>query len=207
MKNRILTNKDRKKYKKLIEDMYITIPDMMSRKIPEANVQQAFAVDMVKSYYSENKSILCVGDYEDTAYEYLKATGYNVVGISPEHNYDLHTFITKVNQKFDIIFSVSVIEHVKDDIQFINDICKLLNPSGVLIIIMDFNNNYGTAVKTPKPSVDCRLYTQKDYTRLVDVLDKYSCVLVDEFSVDAEPDFEYEGCKYSFSTLVAKKVK
>ena len=41
--NRILTNQDRELYKPLIEKMFEVCPEMMSRKISEANVQQAFA--------------------------------------------------------------------------------------------------------------------------------------------------------------------
>ncbi len=209
MYNKILTKTDGRKYKKLIEDMYTLVPEMMSRKIPEANVNQAFVVDTVLKINREGDKILCVGSYEDTAYEYLKLKELDIIGICPEFNYNLHEYMEKENNTFDIIFATSVLEHVKDDEEFIEDICKLLNPNGIAILTVDFKETYNPNDKrsNKKPDVDYRLYTSNDYKRLSKVLENNGCYFVDEFIATSKPDFSYEGIKYGFSTMVFKKLK
>jgi hypothetical protein len=206
MNNRILTNHDRYIYENLINEMYTLIPEMMSRKIPEANVQQAFMVDTVLKTYTKGDKVLCVGSYEDTAYEYLKIKGIDIIGICPEQNYDLHTFLTKNRNIFyNIIFATSVLEHVEKDEEFIEDMCKLLSPKGIGILTVDFKEGYTS--KDKKPTVDFRLYTSKDYIRLSRIIEKYKCFFIDQFRIDASPDFLYEGITYNFATMVFKKVE
>src|SRR6185436_10719095 len=98
--------------------------DEMSRKIPEANIQQAFVFETVRNLSRKFSAprILSVGCYEDTAYLGLQKLGIAVDGIDPLLNYDLSTFLTKPGvreNKYDIIFSTSVIEHVHDDSRFV----------------------------------------------------------------------------------------
>lgn len=244
MKNRILTNSDRKKFKPIIDKMFTTLPKEMSRKISEANVQQAFMVDFIYPKFKDKK-ILCVGSFEDTAYEYLKTLGVKMVGIDPRINYDLHTYKSKTSEKFDLIFSTSVIEHVEYDGEFIRDICELMNVGGIGVLTTDFlenqpienitdqfltangikngirmgrekrmelrrlqdeQKNKATIVK--KPNEDYRLYTSSDYKRISKILEEYNCFFVDEFTANSEPDFElFPGCKYSFSTMVFRKLR
>ncbi len=238
MKNRILSEKDKKQFSGIIEDMYKVLPEMMKRKIPGSEVQTAFAIDYLLNR-SKNKKVLCVGSYEDVTCVYLKTKGINIVEIDPVINYDLHTFKSNTKDKFDIIFSVSVIEHVQDDELFIKDICELLNTGGVGLLTMDFLENQPTNDSTINfltvegikngirmgrekrmelrrlqdamskfkvPVGDYRLYTTSDYKRLSNVMEKYSCFMVDEIVADVEPYFEYNNCKYSFSTMVFRKV-
>jgi SAM-dependent methyltransferase len=209
MKNRILTDTDRIKFRGLIEDMFDKVPDMMKRKIDRANVQQAFAVDFIYPKYAKKKNILCVGSYEDTAYEYLKVKGLKMIAIDPAINMDLHTFVGKVDEKFDLIFSVSVIEHVENDEEFIKDICNLLDKDGIAVLTMDFNDTYSTRHRhtSHKPAEDYRLYTLNDYKRLGKIIEDNGCMYVDEFVANSPPDFTYGDSKYSFSTMVFKKIK
>lgn len=147
MLNRILTNADRRYYALLIDEMKKAIPEMMANKIEQANVQQAFAVDQIRRIYRPGYSVLCVGAYMDTACAFLKKSGISIVEIDPAINIDLDQFRnTYTGLPFDIIFSVSVIEHVANDEQFIADICKLLKPGGVAILTMDFKEGW-----TPAP--------------------------------------------------------
>jgi len=207
MDNRILTDKDRNRYKPIINKMLLAVPDMMARKIPRSYVQQAFVIITVLKKAKKKSKILCVGSYEDTSYEYLKYLGYDIFGISPETNdFTLRKFLLTKPGSYDIIFSASVMEHVQDDTEFIKDICSLLNVNGTAILTVDFREDWDET--KPRPSVDYRLYTSKDYKRISKILLEHNCFLTDEFIPGAKPDFELEpGMVYSFSTMVFKKLE
>jgi hypothetical protein len=206
--NKLLTNSDRDYYKKLIGKMYELSPEMMSRKIPLANVQQAFVLDAVGKFMEEGlgSSILCVGSFEDTAFDCLLRKGIVVTGIDPDINHDLHTFINSDDRNkrlFSIVFSTSVIEHVVDDIQFIADICSILQPGGVGILTCDFNNNYRCGDRLP--ATDVRFYTERDLMNFGLILKENNCALVDNPDWSGEPDFTHDECNYSFATYVFRK--
>ena len=206
--NCILDNDARIQYQPAIEELFALVPDMMARKIPEANVQQAFVLDTVQKFASRLASpkILCVGSYEDTAASGLKNLGYLMEEIDPALNYDLNTFFHKsstVKGSYDIIFSTSVLEHVQDDELFMTQIAELLAPGGTAVLTCDYNDQYKPGDKIP--IVDFRLYTQKDFKqRLLPLLE--DCFLVDIPRWDCpNPDFTYEGCRYTFATFVFQK--
>jgi hypothetical protein len=205
--NRLLTDEDRENYKPLIDKMKQLCPEMMSRKIDRANVQQAFVLETVLGELKDSdwkeKDILCVGSFEDTACESLKNMGVAVVEIDPDINEDLHTFVSSTDKTFDIVFSTSVIEHVEDDSQFVKDICFLLKPNGLSIITCDFNNNYEVGDKLPYS--DKRFYTKNSLSKFITTIGKLFCSLVDSPNWEGEPDFEHDGCKYSFSTFVFRR--
>lgn len=205
MHNRILNEQDRKQLQPLIEEMFKTCPEMMSRKIPEANIQQAYIIREVLKKYRPGDKVLCVGVYEDTAYEYLKTKGIEIVGIDPQVNTDLRTFAKQTTEKFHIIFSTSTIEHVANDAEFIQDICNLLEVGGYAFLTADFREDYKPGI--PKPSVDYRLYTSADYKRLSKVAGDRNCFFLDELIPDVTPYFHYENADYSFSTMVFKKLR
>lgn len=207
--NKLLLNKDRELLKDRIDLMFRKCPDMMSRKISEANVQQAFVLDTVLSLsdavFDEQ---LCVGSFEDTAMETLIQMGYTfgMCGIDPAINEDLDSFHSRLNGKrfWDIIFSTSVIEHVQDDELFISQICDLLAPKGYAVLTCDFNNDYVDGA--PVPATVVRQYTKKDLEeRLPAVLAKHGCNVVGVGDWEGEPDFIYQGHLYSFATFVFRK--
>ncbi len=208
--NRLLTDDDREYYKKLIQKMTDLCPDMMSRKISLANVQQAFVLETVGKEVEEGNgsSILCVGSFEDTASECMGNKGLIITNIDPSINMDLHTFINsdyRNKQLYGVVFSTSVIEHVDNDEEFLRDFCSLLSPGGLGVLTCDFNNKYKSGDKLPYS--DVRFYTKKDFTRLKKILKEYDCKLVDKPNWDGEPDFTYDGCVYSFATFVFRKNK
>jgi SAM-dependent methyltransferase len=208
--NIALDDTERQRYSNDIEEMKRTVPEMMSRKIAEANVQQAFVKSAVE-HFSEGKkklNILCIGSYEDTAYETLIKKGYLITAIDPVIDSDLNEFFKKkttVKSSYDVIFSTSVIEHVQDDELFISQITDLLAPDGVAILTADFNDDFTEG--DVKPHTDCRLYTIKDILlRLVPLM--HSCELVGpHFWQASVPDFTFEGATYSFISLVFRKKK
>jgi SAM-dependent methyltransferase len=207
--NRILDNAARILYKPAIDKLFELVPKTMAKKIPEANVQQAFVFDTVYrnlSQYNEPK-ILCVGSYEDTASMGLIKMGFNVEEIDPMINYFLQEYYTKPGTQkgfYNIIFSTSVIEHDPDDQSFMECIYGLLAPGGIAVITCDYKDQWKPG--DPKPDVDARFYTQKD---LKERLLRYmpGCSLVDEPKWDCpNPDFNYLGIyQYTFATFVVKK--
>ena len=208
--NRILDNDARRMYKPVIDALHDLLPGMMSRKIPEANIQQAFVLDTVQKYLPNHESpkILCVGSYDDTAAAALKKIGYQLDEVDPVLNYDLNTFMNKpstIKNSYDVVFSTSVIEHVKDDELFIKQIHSLLAPGGTAILTCDYKDQYNPG--DPLPPEDFRLYTQRDFKeRLLPLIMGGS--LVDTPHWDCpEPDFVYADCRYTFATLVFRKNK
>jgi hypothetical protein len=208
--NRILDNSAREQYRELIEMLFEIVPEVMSRKIPEANVQQAFVLDTVQKFAHPiaDPQILCVGCFEDSAAECLECLGYRIEGIDPVLNYDLNTFSCRRSTSpcsYHVIFSTSVIEHVEDDERFLIQTASLLAPGGTAIITCDYNDQYRRGDRIPSENI--RLYTQRDLReRLMPLLE--SCELVGEPQWDCvNPDFTYAGCRYTFATLVFRKSK
>ena len=206
--NVALDNIERSRYARDIDEMTDLVPDRMCKKIAEANVQQAFVKSAVEHFSGGRKDlrILCVGSFEDTAYETLIAKGYSITAIDPAVDMDLSTFYalkTTSKASFDIIFSTSVIEHVEDDELFISEISSLLAVGGVALLTADFNNKYSEG--DVKPYTDYRLYTIKDILlRLVPLMQ--ACELVGpHFWQRSSPDFTFEGAHYSFISLVFRR--
>lgn len=197
--NILLNDTQRSKYDPVIKSLFDLCPETMSRKIEKANVQQAFVFSMVMDYVKPDSKILSVGCYEDTAYEALQKLSIPAIGIDPFLNTSLSTFYKLTHDKFDIIFSTSVIEHVQDDEEFIAQICDLLKPSGLAILTCDFRNDFIKG--DPKPSEDCRLYTEYDLVvRLNRILNGNGCKIFGEINYSGEPDFWYGMFHYSFAS-------
>lgn len=206
--NNILDDRARRIFAPTIEQMFSYLPEMMGRKIPEANVQQAFVLDTVFGVISRmvNPKTLCVGSFEDSAAESLKKLGFWVDEVDPMINYDLATFLTKPTTRemsYDLVFSTSVIEHVEDDIGFLRQIMRLVKPGGTVVLTCDYLDSYHPG--DAKPVVDFRLYTQNDIRNRL-LASVANCTLVDEPQWDCpEPDFWFEGVNYTFASIVLKK--
>jgi hypothetical protein len=200
--NRLLTNADRANYEPAIRQMWKACPEIMARKIPEANVQQAWVLG--KAGYTRAKAILCVGCFEDTAYHTLEHDGVDVEGIDPALDMDLATYRKKVGAQFPCVFATSVIEHVEDDEQFIRDLCDSLVPDGVCILTADFKEGWQKG--QPLPATNVRFYTSADITRIGKILTEKGCYFVDKPDTSGAPDFHYQGHDYSFIGLIFKKL-
>lgn len=207
--NRILDDSARKLYAPAMSKLAELAPKTIAKKIPEANVQQAFVLDTVYRYAKKCAApkVLCVGSYEDTAAISLKKLGIKLEEIDPVLNYSLQEYFTKpttAKNSYDIIFSTSVIEHDPDDELFMGCIDSLLSPGGVAILTCDYLD--GWELGDPKPGCNERFYTKHDLqVRLLATMP--NCVLVGSPSWDCvSPDFNYLGkYKYAFATFVVKK--
>jgi hypothetical protein len=206
--NRILDNEARRQYAPVIQAMFALVPEMMARKIPAANIQQAFVFNSVRSFQQDvpRPRILSIGSYEDTAAAALECIGVPLEAIDPVLNYDLNTFVHKPSTRgggYDIIFATSVLEHVRDDKLFIQQMQYLLSPGGVGILTCDFQEGYRSG--DPLPREDFRLYTRDDFTsRLLPAIPDCALVGAPQWACPA-PDFFYAGCAYTFASLVFRK--
>ncbi len=206
--NGILDNKARKLYEPVVQKLFELVPKTMAKKIPEANVQQAFVFDTVYRYLTKykNPKILSVGSFEDTACMALVKMGVAVEEIDPVYNYTLQEFFTKPNTikgSYDIVFSTSVIEHVPDDKSFMECISELLAPNGIFVMTCDYKDGWKEG--DAKPYVCERLYTKADLEhRLLSYMKK--CKLIDEPNWECpNPDFVLGIYNYSFASFVVKK--
>lgn len=204
--NRLIDNNDRKALEPLINQMTFEIPEMMSRKIPEANVQQAFVLELILNLGNKLRdNILSVGSFECTATEFLKQTGWNIRGIDPVIDWDLHTFRQYFpDDKFNFVISVSVLEHVKNDELFIYDICKCLKDDGIALLTCDFKEDYKHG--DPVPYSNYRLYTEYDINiRLRNYVESNHCSFINDTYWKGEPDFWYQGHRYNFASIAIQK--
>lgn len=208
--NKVLDDRARVAYAAAISELTRLAPEVISRKIERANVQQAFAFDAAKRIARDylGPRMLAIGAYEDTTIVALKAEGYKIEEIDPNINgLDLATFYTLPSTRlgfYDLILCVSVLEHVENDEQFIAMVANLLAPGGTAIFTVDFSERY---VETGvKPGADYRLYTSTDLIGRL-MMCARDCVFVDPPNwAEGDDDFEFEGCHYSFATWVFRKL-
>lgn len=203
--NRILTDRDRHLYRKVIEEMYTLVPEMAHTKIGTALVQQAFVYAATRDLLPyTGTAILSAGSYMDTAAELLRLYGYAVYDVDPVTNCDLRTFKNRWHGKFNGVISTSVLEHTANDEDFIADICGLLLPNGYGIMTMDFKDDWQQGERVPNTSN--RFYTTYDLLqRLQTVLNAHGCKLIDIPDYSARDTFQWEGIDYSFATYVFEK--
>ena len=208
--NKILDDRSRTAYAAAIADLHKYAPEMMSRKIERANIQQGFALETAYRYLEtiENPRILAAGSFEDTAVEALKAQGYRVDAIDPNDNgMTLLEYYLSPDARlgsYDLALSVSVLEHVEQDEQFLRLMSEFLKPGGLAVLTVDFKESWKPGDN--KPIVDHRLYTTKDICeRLMPAIG--DCALVDPPSWrEGVEDFHYEGADYGFGGFVFRKL-
>lgn len=208
--NKILDDRSRMAYRDAINDLAKHVPDMMARKIERANIQQGFALNTAHQFLAgrPNARILAAGSFEDTAVATLRAQGYQIDEIDPNVNgmtlLDFYLSPQARLASYDLCLSVSVLEHVAEDEQFVRIISEFLRPNGLAVLTVDFKEGWRPGQN--KPIVDHRLYTTRDLReRLMTAMG--DCALVDPpvWSEGVE-DFEYEGSEYGFAGFVFRKL-
>lgn len=208
--NKILDDRSRAAYGEALGELVHCVPDMLARKIERANIQQAFALDAAKRFLAAcpNARILAAGSFEDTAVAALRAQGYRIEEVDPNVNgmtlLDFYLSPKAQLASYDLVLSVSVLEHVEDDEQFIRLVSEFLRPGGLAVLTVDFAEKWRPGKR--KPEVCHRLYTTRDICeRLMPAAG--DCVLVDAPSwSEGVEDFEYEGSQYGFAGFVFRKL-
>jgi SAM-dependent methyltransferase len=207
--NKILDDRSRQAYTTSLQDLYTYAPDIIAKKFPRANIQQAYALDTALRFLKGkgNAKILAAGSFEDTTISVLKAKGYRIDEVDPNVNgQTLQEYYAKGSAplaSYDVILSVSVLEHVADDEQFVRIIGEFLKPEGVAILTVDHAEGYNPSM--PIPDSDYRMYTTNDIiNRLMPLVP--DCKLVDTptWQQGAE-DFELGEYRYGFSGIVFRK--
>lgn len=148
-----------------IENLRASDPELWSRKIPGALMQYVWAWEMVEGAVSatdgpQTLRVLVIGGYEDPIVPLLKQEDFaEVTVIDP--NLGTPPFEEWVNGQewvigkipsFDIILSLSVLEHVPDGPRFLRRIARLLRPGGAAILTCDFKEGGNTATRKTRPS-------------------------------------------------------
>ena len=208
--NKILDDRSRTAYAAAIGDLEKYAPEMISRKIARANIQQGFALETAYRFLEgiENPRIIAAGSFEDTTVEALKGKGYRVDAIDPNDNgMTLLEYYLSPEARlgsYDLALSVSVLEHVEHDEQFVRLMSEFLRPGGLAVLTVDFKESWKPGDN--KPIVDHRLYTTKDICeRLMPAIG--DCALVDPPSWrEGVEDFHYEGADYGFGGFVFRKL-
>ncbi len=208
--NKILDERSRTAYRESLADLERYAPAMLARKIPRANIQQAFSLHTAEQLLARYKKprILAIGSYEDTTVATLRAKGWMIDEVDPViDGKDLRDFYFKQQTRlssYDVVLSVSVLEHVEHDLEFVSMVADLLAPGGVAILTVDFQELYRPGM--PKPTVDHRLYSH-DYICSVLMPAIPDCGLVDRpVWRDGVEDFDFEGCRYGFGSVVFRKI-
>jgi hypothetical protein len=207
--NRLLDDDARRLYAPAEATIQKLVPTAYARKLPSANVQQAFVFDTVYRHLSsyERPRVLCVGSFEDTAYLALRKAGVAIDDVDPVFNYTLQEYFTKpdtVRGAYDIIFSTSVIEHDPDDRSFVECVSELLAPNGVFVMTCDYRDGWRPG--DSKPGVDARLYTRADLERRL-LAHMNDCDLIGASSdwTSAGTDVFAAEHAYSFATFCVRK--
>lgn len=211
--NVILDDKSRAELDPYIKALWTMAPEMMKRKPERANIQQAWMLAAVRSVFPDAWNtawpvkFLCAGSFEDTAHESLVKYGYDCTGIDPVQNFTLHDYRTFApNERFDVAFATSVIEHVPDDIAFIQELAAAVKPGGYLFLTCDFQRGYAAGDGTPTTSL--RFYNERSMYLIQELLRNAGFQPLDEAAwgaSDGAEDFTWEGHWYAFATLGMRK--
>jgi SAM-dependent methyltransferase len=206
--NRILDDAARIELAPVVRRMTRLAPGIVAKKLPRANVQQAFVLDAVEYFAQRSVSprILCVGSFEDSAAAALQAAGHALEQIDPAVNrLDLGSFLRQPGTRkasYDIVFSTSVLEHVRDDGAFIEQLASLLAPGGIAVLTCDFMEGWRPG--EPVIAGNYRFYTRRDLAQRL-AARMADCDLVDAPAWSGGADFDLGGFRYAFATLVFRK--
>jgi hypothetical protein len=202
--NTVLDDAARREFAWFVDQVGYWSGEAFTRKIPEANVQQAWMYaaihDLVHSKaVPEKPRILSVGCYDDTCWIALKQQGWNILGIDPVYNSNLEDYWqNNPTESFDIVFSTSVIEHVPDDEEFIFQCNNLIKLGGVGLLTCDYKESAtkGDCI----PGANERFYSYDAMIALAKAIAPSKLLDVDDWQ-GHPADFHHAGHSYAFATM------
>lgn len=141
---------DKKEYAKLCSQEYsweavLENKEQVKMQVLEAN----YYLDVVQPYLKKKQNIrICdVGCGPGTFLEQAKKRGYSVFGIEPNQRcrrfldqkgidviVDFFPFKRSVKEKFDCVFLISTLEHLRQPLLVVREIKKILLPGGLIYI-------------------------------------------------------------------------
>lgn len=112
------------------------------------------------------------------------------------------TALSFADETFDIVYSISVIEHIQEDLQAVTEAIRVLKPNGYLIFTCDFSN-------TQKPLIQdqLRLYSREYLENtLFPAIAKYRTFPIDNYDFTKnEENVWWNGSNYNFAIVSVKK--
>ena len=204
--NRVLTPRDRERLRPAVAELHELCPGMMSRKFPQAVFQNAFIFEQARHLAKRGDSIILVGGYEDPIGPALERLGYRVTITDPQVDGRDSTQVLydslRSGTLYDLVISCSVLEHVEEDVDFVQSLFELLKPGGTALLTADFRADWHSGI--PKPAPDVRLYSPVRLRVLADALPPGS--LIGPPAWDAVPPyFHYDGSDYGFCSFAFRR--
>jgi len=150
--------------------------------------------------------VLLPGGYEDPMAEALSAMRARVTVLDPALNgLTLAEWSSDIGhqEEVDIVIAASVLEHVKDDAEFLRDIVTMLRPGGYAFLTCDFKEGWKRG--DPLAPTQERMYTRESLMALTDTIDS-EVEWCGERDWQARGDyFPYAGLWFSFASIAFKK--
>ena len=128
----------------------------------------------IKKYNRKTVKILDFGAGIGTYSDMIKDLGYTVDCVEPDpdmtkllkKNHKVYTDIKQVKEKYDVIYSLNVLEHIEDDTKALADLKNCLSAKGEIILFVPaFNITYN---KLDAKSGHYRRYRKKDLRKLAE---------------------------------------
>ncbi len=205
--NRVLSPQDRKALIPSVKELHALEPDIMSRKFPLAVFQYAFNFEQARHTIKDHDSVMIIGGYEDPIGPSLRRLGYQVEISDPMIDGrgmdDVWGESYLTGQRWDMVISCSVLEHVEDDYLFLLQIHQIIKPGGVAYLTTDFNDNWTPG--KPKPRTDVRFYTPTRLRRIAQMFPEGTFVGGTRWA-PIHPYFHYENSSYGFCSITMKNV-
>ena len=108
---------------------------------------------------------------------------------------------------FDVILSISVIEHCVDLKSFLKESSRILKTGGTLLITTDYWDPK-ISINTPKPfDLKWNIFSRKEISYLIDLAKNYDLVMSNpEIPTVVEPFVHWLGIDYTFISLDFRKI-
>ena len=202
--NNCINADDIKLYKNEIDFFNKICPELVAKKNYQALSQYAILLRLIQVTQKDFSTlkILCVGAYEDIVATSLKRIGIYVEEVDPNLNYGLEDFIKKPSQKnvkYDLIYSISVLEHIFDDLNILKICEQKLKRGGLQFHTVDFRELNGAT-----PRTHYKVYDSSSINYLIKKVDHSSPFGSIDYT-NAKHDFFYNDIHYNFASITLKR--
>jgi hypothetical protein len=203
--NSCINADDIKLYENEIDFFNKICPELVVKKNYQALSQYAILLKLIQATQKDfsKLKILCVGAYEDIVATSLKRIGIYVEEVDPNLNYGLEDFIKKPSQKnvqYDLIYSISVLEHIFDDLNILKICEQKLKRGGLQFHTVDFRELNGAI-----PRTHYKVYNSSSINYLIKKVD-HSALFGSVDYTNAKHDFFYNDIHYNFASITLKRL-
>lgn len=208
--NRVLHPLDDPEWPAVIAHTGLDRAECWGRKFAAATFQYAHLMKCVLMHFPQGVNgltVLMPGGYEDPIAETLHRMGALVAVADPEMTgVTLRDFASQGENAglCDLVLAASVLEHTRDDAEFLADIALCLKPGGYAFLTCDFKEGWrpGDALAPTEE----RLYTRESLMALTDTLGD-GVEWCGERDWQSRGDyFCYGGIDYGFASIAFRKL-